>query len=245
MEKKVRWFDYITINIYYFALTTRSQILTPLLLPLLVQQFMGEASKGTAYGNMRLWSLMIALLVQALFGMISDRSTSKWGRRRPFIFAGTLLEIFVFIAIGVIAGTLEGAAGYWALFIAIMVSMVFSNVGHAATQGLIPDLVPENKRGIFSGIKAFFELPAPLIFVSFVVSKMIEQGNLWGAIIVLIVVMLVCMGLTMLVRETPQKTAPYPMDWRSFLRLALMTMAFTVVILGVGELVKLAIEGCW
>ena len=83
MEKKIRWYDYITINIYYFALTARSQTLTPLILPLLVQQFIGEASKGTAYGNLRLWSLMIALLVQALFGMISDRSTSKWGRRRP------------------------------------------------------------------------------------------------------------------------------------------------------------------
>ncbi len=242
MEKKVRWYDYITINIYYFALTTRSQVLTPLVLPLLVQQFIGEAGKGTAYGNMRLWSLMIALLVQALFGMISDRGTSKMGRRRPFILIGTLLEIFVFIAIGVIAATFEGAAGYWALFAAIMVSMVFSNIAHAATQGLIPDLVPDNKRGIFSGVKAFFELPAPLIFVSFVVSKMISAGNLWGGMIVLIVVMLVCMGLTMFVRETPQKTAPYPINWSAFLRLALMTGAFTVVILGVGELVKLAIR---
>lgn len=242
MEKKIRWYDYITINIYYFALTARSQTLTPLILPLLVQQFIGEASKGTAYGNLRLWSLMIALLVQALFGMISDRSTSKWGRRRPFIFAGTLLEISVFIAIGVIAGTLQGTLGYWALFIAIMVSMVFSNIAHAATQGLIPDLVPDNKRGSFSGFKAFFELPAPLIFVSFVISKMVSAGNIWGALVVLIVVMLVCMGLTMFVRETPQKQAPYPMDWKSFGRLALMTLAFTVVILGVGELVKLVIK---
>jgi hypothetical protein len=48
MEKKIRWYDYITINIYYFALTARSQTLTPLILPLLVQQFIGEASKGTA-----------------------------------------------------------------------------------------------------------------------------------------------------------------------------------------------------
>jgi len=99
-------------------------------------------------------------------------------------------------------------------------------------------LVPEAKRGLFSGIKAFFELPAPLIFVSFVISKMIAAGNIWGGLIVLIAVMLVCMALTMFVRETPQEKAPYDMDWASLGRLAAMTAAFTVVILGTGALVR-------
>ncbi|MCJ7694453.1 MAG: MFS transporter [Anaerolineaceae bacterium] len=238
MKKIIRWYDHITINIYYFALTARSQTLTPLIVPLLVQQFMGDESKGTAYGNIRLWSLMIALLVQALMGMLSDRSTSKWGRRKPFILFGALSEILVFIGIGVIASTLEGAAGYWLLFAAIILSMMTSNIGHAAAQGLIPDLVPEKMRGRFSGIKAFFELPAPLIFVSFVISKMVSAGNIWGALITLIVVVLICTILTMFVRETPQEKAPYDMDWKSFGRLGLMTLAFTTVILGVGALVK-------
>ena len=238
MEKVIRWYDYITINIYYFALTARSQVLTPLVVPLLVQQFMGEESKGTSYGNIRLYSLMIALLVQALIGMLSDRSTSIWGKRRPFILVGAILEIFVFIGIGVIAATLEGAAGYWALFGAIILSMVFSNTGHAAVQGLIPDLVPESMHGRFSGIKAFFELPAPLIFVSFVISKMISAGNLWGALITLIAIVLICTALTMFVRETQQKQTPYPMDWQPLGRLVLMTGAFTLIILGTGSLVK-------
>ena len=126
--------------------------------------------------------------------------------------------------------------GYWVLFGAIILSMVASNTAHGAVQGLIPDLVPEAKRGIFSGIKAFFELPAPLIFVSFVISKMIAAGNIWGGLVVLIAVMLVCMALTMFVRETPQEKAPYDMDWASLGRLAAMTAAFTVVILGTWRL---------
>jgi len=238
MQKKIHWYDYLTINIYYFALTARSQVLTPLVVPLLVQQFMGNETKGTSYGNIRLYSLMIALLVQALMGMISDRSTSKWGKRKPFILAGTILETFIFIGIGVIAATLEGAVGYWVLFAAIILSMVASNTAHAAAQGLIPDLVPDEKRGVFSGIKAFFELPAPLIFVSFVISKMVEKGDLWAAMITLIVVMLLCMGLTLFVREKKQKIAPYPMDWKALGRLLAMTAAFTVVILGSGALVR-------
>ena len=76
MERKIRWYDYITINIFYFALTARSQTLTPLVLPLLVQIFMGDAVKGAAYGNLRLWSLMIAVLMQGLVGVKGEGAWS-------------------------------------------------------------------------------------------------------------------------------------------------------------------------
>lgn len=238
MKRDIRWYDYITINIFYFGLTARSQTLTPLVLPLLVQAFMGEEVKGAAYGNLRLWALMIAVLVQGLVGILSDRSTSRFGRRRPFILFGGVTEVLVFISIGVIAATLDGPAGYWALFGAYILSMLSSNTGHAAVQGLIPDIVPESKHGIFAGFKAFFELPAPLIFVSFVITRMVEAGNLWGALLVLSGVVLASTLLAMFAPETPIKEPPYQMDWGPVLRLVAMTAIFTVVILGSGALVN-------
>jgi len=167
MNRVIRWYHYITYNIYWFALTSRSQVLTPLIIPLLIQRFVGEAAKGELLGNMRLWSLMVAVLVQALMGLLSDQSTSKFGRRRPFIVVGTLGEIIIYVLIGFTAG-MDGMTGYWFLFLLYTLSMVTANTAHAATQGIIPDLVPEEKRGRFSGFKALFELPLPLIFVSFV-----------------------------------------------------------------------------
>ena len=238
MKRNIRWYDYITINIFYFGLTARSQTLTPLVLPLLVQVFMGDAVKGAAYGNMRLWALMIAVLVQGLVGILSDRSTSRIGRRRPFILIGGVTEVLVFLGIGVIAATLEGPTGYWVLFGAYILSMLSSNTGHAAVQGLIPDIVPESKHGIFSGVKAFFELPAPLIFVSFVITKLVENGNLWGALLVLSAVVLISTLLAMFAPEKPIKEPPYDMDWQPVLRLVAMTAIFTVVILGSGALVN-------
>ena len=241
MDRDIRWYDYVTINVYWFALTTRSQVLTPLIVPVLVQRYVGEAVKGTYVGKMRLWSLMVALLVQAAMGMLSDRSTLRWGRRRPFIAIGTLLELVIFVAIGGIAG-LTGMTGYWALFGVYILSMVTSNTAHAATQGLIPDLVPEEKRGRFSGVKALLELPVPLIFSSFVVAGMVGAGNIWGAMIVLIVVMFVCMLITMFVAERRLTTQPGTSMGQPLLRLALMTAVFTVVILGAGSGVTGAIS---
>lgn len=154
MKKELRWFDYISLNINWFALTTRSQVLTPLVIPLLVQQFVGEASKGAYLGNMRLWALMAALLIQAVMGLLSDRNTSKFGRRRPFVFVGALFEIVILLSIGLTA-QMEGMPGYWVLFGLYVLSMVGSNISHAGTQGFIPDLVPDEKKGLASGIKQY------------------------------------------------------------------------------------------
>lgn len=237
-QRTLKWYDTLTINSIWFAIATRSSILTPLLLPLLVQRFMGDAGKGNAYGNLRLVSLMIALLVQALAGMLSDRNTSKFGRRRPFILIAAILDVITFIAIGVIAATMEGQAGYTTLFIMVVLSMVTANFLHGPAQGLIPDLVPADKRGFYSGIKALLEVPVPLIFVSFVVSKMISAGNYWGAIIALVVVYFICVSLTMLAKEEPLREQPKPFDKGSILRLVVMTGAFTAVILAMGAIVR-------
>lgn len=187
-QKPLRWYDAITINVYFFALTLRSQALSPLIVPLLVQQFVGDASKGSSYGSMRLVSLMVALLVQAVAGQLSDNNTSRWGRRRPFLLVSTLLEIGAFLALGWIAGRMDGTSGYWALFAVMVCSMAFSNIGHGAAQGLIPDLVPPSQRGRYSGIKALFELPLPLIFVAFTISRLVTAGNLRAAIAAIIAV---------------------------------------------------------
>lgn len=241
MARALRWFDMITVNIYFTGLTMLSQTMTPLVLPLLVQQFVGETQQGTFYGRIRLWSLMVALLVQALMGMLSDRSTLRWGRRRPFIFLGTILDLVIITLIGFTAG-LEGMTGYWALFILLITLSVSSNMAHGAVQGLIPDLVPEQLRGRYSGVKALLEVPVPLILVSFTVGRLIAAGNMWGALFTTMAVLILTMLVTMFAPEKPLQVSPPPFDWTPFLRLLLMTGIFTAVILGIGQLANISGE---
>ena len=235
--RRLRWFDHIFININWFSLTLRAQVLGGLLVPLLVQNFVGEAQKGSYFGAIRLWALMAALLAQAMFGLLSDRSRSRWGRRRPFIFAGAVLEVVVIVGMLWIAG-LQGLIGYAALFIAYILSMILANMSQAGTQGLIPDVVPQEKRGITSGVKMLLEIPLPLVVVGLVIAPLFSQGDLTAAIAVTCVVILAGMGLTMLVREKRLDIEPGPLNWRPFASLVLMTVVFIVIILGLGQVVQ-------
>jgi MFS family permease len=237
MDRPARWHDYITINIYWLGLSAVSQTLTPIVVPLLVQQFVGESAKGSFYGTLRLWSLMIALLVQASMGIVSDRSRLPWGRRRPFIFIGTLLDLVLIAAIGFTAG-LEGLTGYWVLFALILLLQVASNIAQSAQNGLIPDLVPMEKRGRFSSVKAVFEVPLPLIIISFTVARLIGRGNLWAGLLITMGLVTLAMIITMFAPEKRYQGEAPPLDLRPFGRLVVMTALFTAVILGMGALVR-------
>jgi MFS family permease len=238
MARPLRWYDTLTINIYFLGLTTIAQTMTPLVVPLLVQQFVGQAQQGAFYGTIRLWSLMMALLIQALMGSLSDRSQLGWGRRRPFIFIGTLLDLVFITAIGLLAG-LEGMTGYWLLFILLLLLQLASNTAQAGVNGLIPDLVPEDQRGRYSGVKALLEVPIPLILVSFTIGRMIAHGNLWGALFLAMGILTATMLAAMLAPEKPLETPPPPFDWGPLLRLAYMTAIFTAILLSLGAFIKL------
>jgi MFS family permease len=237
--RPLRWYNYLSINANWFALSLRSQVLAGLVLPLLVQGFVGESQKGAYFGFIRLWGLMTAVLLQALFGILSDHSRLRWGRRRPFILAGTLLEVLVILSLAWVAG-LQGLSGYYVLFVIYLLSAASSNLSQAATQGFIPDLVPQEKRGIASGVKTLLEVPLPLAIFGLVIAPIVQKGNLIAGLLITCTAMLVCMGLAMLVREKPLESAP-ALNWKPFVSLLVMTGAFTGIILGLGQVVKAAI----
>ncbi len=180
---------------------------------------------------------MVALLVQSAMGLLSDHSRSKWGRRRPFIFAGTLLDMIMIAGIGFSVG-LQGTTGFWSLFVMALLLSVSSNTAHAAQQGLIPDLVPLEKQGVFSAVKTILELPVPILLVSFTIGRMVAEGEFWAALVTAAVILLFTMLITML---TPERIFPRPekkVQWMPLIRLVMMTAVFTTVILSSGYIVR-------
>jgi len=194
--KRLRWYDYLSINLFWLGLNIRNQAVGSILMPYLVAGFVSGAVMNTALSAMRTAGLVIAMLVQPAMGLLSDRSTSHFGRRRPFIFVGVLFDLVFLAAIGL-------AGNYWLLLVAILLQQFSANVSHGPLQGLIPDLVPENQRGRASAVKAIFEL-LPLILVAFTVARLVAAKQIGLALAATGGGLLITMLLTMIfVHEEP------------------------------------------
>ena len=145
--------------------------------------------------------MIIALVAQPAFGLLSDRSTSRVGRRRPYIFVGVMLDLAFLAAMAL-------SWNYWMLFASVLLLQFSANISHGALQGLIPDMVPEDQRGRASAFKAVFELLA-IILVALSVAKIAGAGQIDLAIAVTAGILLLIMILTMIfVREDPLREKP-------------------------------------
>jgi len=161
--------DYVLMNIYWFGLAFMWNGVHPIILPAILLRFVPEALKNTYLGAMNFVGLVLAMIVQPLAGALSDRSRSPWGRRRPWILGGVLASL------GFLGG-MTLAQGYWGLFLAYILLQVASNTAHGPAQGLIPDLVPQERRGLASGIKNLFDMGG-LVVASFVTGKLMGQDD--------------------------------------------------------------------
>jgi MFS family permease len=89
-------------------------------------------------------TVLIALVANPLAGALSDRTSSRFGRRRPWIIVGGLLT-----AVGLLFMWQAGSIPL--LFIGYCFVELFSNCVLATLVATIPDQVPENQRGTVSG----------------------------------------------------------------------------------------------
>ncbi len=239
MERKLPWYTHLAINSYFFGTSTAAAA-TPILTPYLILIFMPPDYKNTYLATLRVVGLAVAMMVQPIAGYLSDRSTSRWGRRRPFIVASALLNI-IFLAIvgastlsenspldGFFKSTLAISTAFGVLFIGNVLLQVSSNIGQGAVQGMIPDLVPEKQRGISSGVKSTLEvLP---IGLAIVFGILVNSGKIWPTIGIIMAVFFLTMLTTVLgVKETPNQEKAKDSLREPILRLAALMIIFVII----------------
>ncbi|MFM2223413.1 MAG: hypothetical protein RLZZ78_1670 [Armatimonadota bacterium] len=165
---------YLGTSAFWFATSFKWFILF-ILLPLQVGTLAKSGEANQAWGQVVALGAAWAMVGPALFGWLSDRSTSRFGRRRPFIAIGA--------AMTVIALAFLGAANSLPL---MMIGYLFLQVSDDVATGpyasVLPDFVPMEHRGKASGIIGLLQLTAQIVaaVVGFLLS-----GNLlavYGAI---------------------------------------------------------------
>jgi Na+/melibiose symporter-like transporter len=195
--------DYLKITVLGFALTALWQSLHSIILPQRLLDFIPETQKNTYLGILTLAGLALAMFVQPIAGGMSDRSRTKWGRRRPFILIGGIAALILIPGIGL-------ANGFIAIFIIYCLLQAASNTTQGPYQAFIPEFVPENKRGRASGVKALLEVTGGAILV-YISSMFLDRytagegsGWLWLVLAILMFVMAAALAITLLsVKESP------------------------------------------
>jgi len=106
---------------------------------------------GTYTALLTLPVALISILIQPTVGSISDYTVSRWGRRKPYIVIGSLLDL-VFLA-GI---ALSNSVLMLGAFVALL---AFStNIARGPFQGYVPDLVPERQVGLASAMVGMMQI---------------------------------------------------------------------------------------
>ncbi|MFE1949375.1 MFS transporter [Streptomyces sp. NPDC059524] len=87
---------------------------------------------------------VVSLAANPLFGALSDRTVSRYGRRTPWIVAGAVGGALSLLLLGV-------AEAVWVLFLGWCLVQLTLNAAFAAVTAAVPDRVPRLQRGAVGG----------------------------------------------------------------------------------------------
>ena len=94
---------------------------------------------------------IISIIVQPTVGSISDYTVSRWGRRKPYIVVGSLLDL-VFLY-GIATANSVVALGAFAALLSFS-----TNIARGPFQGYVPDLVSDKQVGLASAMVGLMQI---------------------------------------------------------------------------------------
>jgi MFS family permease len=145
-------------------------LLTPVMVSMAfkVQRLSPTAEAATGNLGMILGvGALFALFANPLAGRLSDRTTSRFGMRRPWILGGAIVGVGAFALIGV-------ASSVWVVLIGWCLAQAALNASLAAANATLPDQVPASQRGRVSGVVGIM-LPIAILAGSFIITLIADD----------------------------------------------------------------------
>jgi MFS family permease len=143
----------VRISLYWLGISSIFAGLTFILTGRLIFEGLAvdEFEAGQTLFKITVFGALIAIIVQPTVGAISDYTATRWGRRKPYIFIGTILDVVFLTGIALSNELLAMAA-----FIALL--QFSSNLAQGPFQGYVPDLVPEKQVGVASALVGMMQV---------------------------------------------------------------------------------------
>ncbi len=196
---RLRWLQILAISIFWFALNFHWSALGIIILPSQVFKLVGELQKGEALAFILVPGAFVSLFANPLFGMLSDETRGRlasFGRRRPYILLGTLVNVAALVWMAMARDILSLAVAYALI-------QFSNNAATAPFHALLPDIVPKEQRGLVSGmmglLATFGSISGVIVSGFFIDSSKptpLYQQGLWLTYGIIIAVMLAMMLIT-------------------------------------------------
>jgi GPH family glycoside/pentoside/hexuronide:cation symporter len=146
------------------------------------------------------WAMMMLIyafidaLDNPVYGFLSDRTRTRWGRRRPWLTIGTPLLILCFVAFYNLPAFLEGDAIFAYCMLFYVLTGTLDSVINANYAALFPELFPsDTSRARTNALRQAFQLVALIISIALtpMVTDLIGYGltallyGLLGGVVIL------------------------------------------------------------
>ncbi|NBC35449.1 MFS transporter [Novosphingobium sp. FSY-8] len=122
-------------------------LLTPLIITIALKLSLiaGEAGKAQWLGLILGVGAALAMVSAPVWGVISDRTTWRWGRRKPWVAIGSLALLAGLVVMAMARTPLVFGLGW-------LICQIGSNAAQAALNAVMSDIVPENQHGVMSAL---------------------------------------------------------------------------------------------
>jgi MFS family permease len=274
----------VAISIFWFAINFHWAAVGVLLVPSQVIGLLFREAPGATLAARAAWTnshaglaqalvvapgLIVALIANPFFGLLSDRTPGRTGRRRPYILGGTAINVvgllvMAFAPVAFIVGGSGNALplSLFVLMAGLMVVQLTNNCAAAPFHALLPDTVPAEQRGVASGIMGLSYWLGTIggslapTLTGFNSASLLngsqsfagyQQSIALAYIIVALVITVMAVLTFILVHETPWQRALMPAEQRTeeqgTSRQLLMTILAVVLVVGVALLLIHIIPG--
>ncbi|MGL4739767.1 MAG: MFS transporter [Sarcina sp.] len=154
-------------------------------------------SSATAIGNIVMMAPITGIFMPYIAGIISDRTTSKMGKRKPWVILGTILASISLLALG-----LSTEYVYMFIFATLLYGLVNFYVGPYFS--LMPESVEKNQIGLVNGWGKLLMSLGGVIFFLFGVN-LYNSNHLYPFILVLILLLVPTLIAMALIKEDNSK----------------------------------------
>jgi MFS family permease len=195
----------VTLSIYWLGIQTIWGGLNITILPGRLDDLSRE-TQGTLLAVIMIVGAVAPIIVQPTIGVISDYTVSRWGRRKPYIVIGSLLDVVFLAGIAFSNDFVAMVAFYFLL-------QVSSNFAQGPFQGYVPDLVPAKQVGLASGLMGLMLTLGTIVGVGVATLGGIT-GNVVAATLALGVVEVVTMVILVATVDEGTDAPPRTRPWR-------------------------------